>query len=299
MNSIARLKRCVENSPALLEVKYALLKPMHWLHYQIKRDPNERNNVAHGAASVMASPEYPFIPKHPDAGTCRGGHLVMHNGVRVLPTCYIGWQNYCLLRGSKGVHEPEEERIFMDVLATMRPGATMLELGAYWAFYSLWFQQTVPHARSVLVEPVLSHLNYGKKNFRINGRTGTFIHALIGDAEGRLGDECVVSVDGVLRDTGIDALDILHADIQGHERRMLDGARDAIRAGRIRWAFISTHSDALHDDCRRFLLDHGFELVTEARACDIAGPDGVLVVRHASVPDPGIHPIRLRRDVFL
>jgi len=232
MIDAASFKRIVETTPWLLEVKFAFLKPLHWLQYTIKRDPNERSVVVHGARGIISSPEYPFIPKHPDAGTCKGGHLIMHNGVRVLPTCYLGWQNYVMVRDARGVHEPEEERVFMDVLRTLGPGATMVELGAYWAFYSLWFQQAIEGARSVLVEPTLSNLNYGRKNFRINGRKGTFVHAFIGAEEAERNGQRTVTVDSIARESGLDSIDILHADIQGHERTMLDGARELLDAGR-------------------------------------------------------------------
>jgi len=290
------LKRLVETTPFLLELKFAVLKPLHWLQYSIRQNPNEIHTATHGAGGVISSPEYAFIPKHPDAGSCQGGYLVMHNGVRVLPTCYIGWQNYALLRASKGVHEPEEERVFMDVLKTLKPGATMVELGAYWAFYSLWFQQTVPNARSILVEPMLSNLNYGRKNFQINGRQGEFIHALVGDEERRGDGERTVTVDSLVRDYRLDTIDILHADIQGFEDAMLAGGRTALQSGMVKWVFISTHSEQLHEDCRNGLLKYGYVLVAQAQAREINGPDGVLVMRHHTVPDPGISPIRLSPD---
>jgi hypothetical protein len=294
---VSRLKRLIETTPLLLGLKFAFLKPLHWLMYTIKRNPNEIHTATRGAVGIVSSPEYDHIPKHPDAGLCKGGYLVMHNGVRVLPTCYIGWQNYAMLRASKGVHEPEEERVFMNVLTTMKPGATMVELGAYWAFYSLWFQQAVPNARSVLVEPMLSNLNYGRKNFLINSRRGEFVHAFVGAEESS--GECgrTVTVDSLIRDHGITAIDILHADIQGVERRMLMGGRTAFQAGIIKWVFISTHSEQLHNDCRDELSRHGYVMVAEAQASEIDGPDGVLVMRHHTVPDPEISPILLRRCV--
>lgn len=293
MALIQHIKRCVENTPWLLEVKFALLRPMHLVSYLVKQNANEKRIVREAARVVMASPEYPYIRKHPDAGRIIGRLLVMHDGSRVLPTCYLGWANSVMLQGTRGVHEPEEERVFQDVLQTLPAGATMLELGAYWAFYSLWFQGVVPDARSYLVEPELSHINYGKKNFRINKRKGVFTHALVGAKPGIHGDRRVISVDSFLEEHGIEMLDILHADIQGFELDMLRGASKAVEAGRIRWAFISTHSESLHRDCREFLLRRGFAVVADAAQGQIAGPDGVLVMRHETVPDPGIPSIRV------
>lgn len=293
MNMIQRIKHHVETTPWLLELKFAFLRPMHYLSYLLKQDANEKRIVQDAASIVRSSPEYEHIAKHPDAGRIVDGLLVMHDGSRVLPTCYLGWANSVMLQGTAGVHEPEEERVFQDVLRTMKPGATMLELGAYWAFYSLWFQGAVNEARSFLVEPELSHINYGKKNFRINSREGVFTQALVGAEPGFIGDRRVISVDSLMAEHGIEHLDILHADIQGFELDMLRGAAQALDAGRICWAFISTHSESLHRDCREFLLQKRFAVVADAAQGKINGPDGVLVMRHESVADPHIAPLRL------
>lgn len=290
---LRRLRHLVETTPWLLELKFAVLKPLHYLQFHWKRDANERLTATHGAQSIVASPEYELIPKHPQAGSCKGGYLVMHNGVRVLPTCYIGWQNYAMLRKSKGVHEPEEERVFMNVLKTMRPEAVMVEFGAYWAFYSLWFQQAVVNGRSVLVEPILSHLNYGRKNFQINGRTGDFVHAFVGAEPCEEDGFRTVSLDSIATEFELTQIDILHADIQGFERDMISGGQRLFQAGKVKWAFISTHSEQLHADCRHALEGLEYVTVAEARPSEITGPDGVLVMRHKTVPDPEIHPIRL------
>lgn len=126
---MSRLKHLIETMPLIVVLTFAFLKPLHRLLYTIKRNPNEIHTATRIAVGIVSSPEYDHISQHPDAGFCKGGYLVMHNGVRVLPTCYIGWQNYAMLRASKGVHEPEEDRVFMNVLATMKPGATMVERG--------------------------------------------------------------------------------------------------------------------------------------------------------------------------
>ena len=295
MHVMRRIKHCVETTPWLLELKFTLLRPLHFFSYLLKQDANEKRIVRDAARTVTSSSEYAYIARHPDAGRIVDGLLVMHNGTRVLPTCYLGWANSVMLQGTGGVHEPEEERVFQDVLRTMRAGAVMLELGAYWAFYSLWFQSVVPNARSFLVEPELSHLNYGKKNFQINGRQGVFTQALVGAEPGSIDGRTVVSVDSLMRDHAIDVIDILHADIQGFELDMLRGADTALCKNKIRWVFISTHSEELHRECRDHLAKRRFVVVADASQSQIDGPDGVLVMRHETVPDPQIEPLRLAK----
>ena len=57
-----------------------------------------------------------------------------------------------VLHRNRGVHEPGEERMFAEVIRRMPPGALMIELGSYWAFYSTWFGKAVPSARIFCVE---------------------------------------------------------------------------------------------------------------------------------------------------
>ena len=71
----------------------------------------------------------------------------MHNGLRVLYGRYYGsWVNE-IISQLKGVHEPQEERVFYEVLKHIPAGATMVEAGCYWGYYSMWFARQVQDAR--------------------------------------------------------------------------------------------------------------------------------------------------------
>ena len=48
-----------------------------------------------------------------------------------------------MLLENKGVHEPQEEKAFLEVLNYVEKGSTMIELGSYWGFYSLWFNKKI------------------------------------------------------------------------------------------------------------------------------------------------------------
>ena len=63
----------------------------------------------------------------------------MHNGVLVQRGSYYGETATVLLELNRGVHEPQEERIFQEVLPYIPAGGSILELGAYWGFHSIWF----------------------------------------------------------------------------------------------------------------------------------------------------------------
>jgi len=95
----------------------------------------------------------------------------------------------------------------------------MLELGAFWAHYSMWLMQQRPQAEVCVVEPEADNLESGRLNFERHGYSGRFIQAAVGpDA---------FQVDAYLRESGWERLDILHADIQGAEVAMLADAREA------------------------------------------------------------------------
>ncbi len=72
---------------------------------------------------------------------------MMHNGVLVDEGCYYGDWMTEIIRCLRGHHEPQEERVFHDILrrlASSGDDATMVELGSFWAYYSLWFATRMP-----------------------------------------------------------------------------------------------------------------------------------------------------------
>ena len=42
---------------------------------------------------------------------------------------------------------------FHELLRHVPANGTMVELGSFWAYYSIWFQQQIPAARTYLIEP--------------------------------------------------------------------------------------------------------------------------------------------------
>ena len=91
--------------------------------------------------NVMSCGDNQHIPRHPDAGKIVDCRLIMHNGVKIAPLSYYSAPMLKMLMLNRGVHEPQEERIFQDILRGIPEAGCMLELGAYWGFYSLWFNK--------------------------------------------------------------------------------------------------------------------------------------------------------------
>lgn len=224
---------------------------------------------------------------------------VMHNGVRVVADGYHGeWMRH-VIHDLRGHHEPQEEWAFHEILgriASARP--TMLELGGYWAYYSLWFKRRFPRGVNYVAEPDPHNLALGQRNFALNGYEAHFLQAYVGatpapqqafvcesDNATRLVDR--LSVDAFLQDHHLDHLDILHCDTQGGELPMLLGARESLTGGRVRFVVISTHhhtitGDALtHQRCLNLVTEYGGNILVEHTVGESFSGDGLIVVSFA------------------
>lgn len=256
------------------------------------------------------------IPKVEGAGDVfpegEGRVQRMHNGVKVLEGCYHGDWMTEIIRRLRGHHEPQEERVFHELLKHVSPGSTMIELGAFWSYYSLWFHEGVKGARNLMVEPDPKNLEAGQRNFALNGFRGEFVQASLGreprppsdfpcESDGVTRPIAMTSVDQLLRDHGIDRVDLLLADIQGAEVEMLHGAAQGIADGRIRFMVVSTHHHAIsgdpltHQKCLAFLRDHGGHVLAEHSIAESFSGDGLIVVSFAS-EDRDLPTIHLSRN---
>lgn len=239
------------------------------------------------------------IPKVADAGVVRDGTQVMHNGVLVEEDGYQGAWMTEIIRRLRGHHEPQEELAFHAVLerlaATSPASPVVLELGAWWAYYSLWALHRLPAARSFCVEPDPAYLEQGRRNFALNGREATFHHAAVGsgpqppqpflcESDGLQHDVPFEGLGSLLDRFGLDRADLVLVDIQGAETPMLDGARDLLRAGRVRFMVISTHHHRIsgdpltHDRCLMLLRELGAHVIVEHTVAESFTGDGLIVV---------------------
>lgn len=239
------------------------------------------------------------IPKVPGAGQTFDSesgserYQRMHNGIRIVEDCYCGRWMTELIRLLEGHHEPQEERVFHELLQYVPRGGTMLELGSWWAYYSLWFQSRVPDAKLYLVEPDPRRLEDGKRNFALNGARGSFFLGSIGrDSHAPLpfrcedGSEFAIpqySVDDFLTQRGIDRVEILLADIQGAELEMLESASKSMQQGKIRFLVLSTHHHSIshdpltHQRCLKILQQGGAHIMASHSISESYSGDGLIV----------------------
>lgn len=78
---------------------------------------------------VKSCPDNANINRVENAGKVFKGKQYMHNGLKIHLGSYYGPEVSRQLIVNKGVHEPQEEYVFQEVIKRIRKNATMLELG--------------------------------------------------------------------------------------------------------------------------------------------------------------------------
>ncbi|MEA2647277.1 MAG: hypothetical protein QOE92_2360 [Chloroflexota bacterium] len=265
------------------------------------------------------------LPKVAGAGTTRavGGVevQVMHDGTLVQRDAYQGPWMTELIRCLRGHHEPQEELVFARILERLDAAAaprSMIELGSWWAYYSLWFKRRFPDATVVAMEPDPAYLEVGRRNFELNDMPGTFVQGVIGTATGpSLPFRC--ESDGIIRDVPqhslesllelaeVEQVSLVLADIQGAETALLEQAEAPLRSGRVRFLTVSTHhhsisGDALtHQSVLATLRELGAHVIAEHSVGESFTGDGLVAVSFDPADRDLVVPLsraRQRESVF-
>jgi FkbM family methyltransferase len=239
------------------------------------------------------------IPKVPGAGEVTDGVQLMHNGVKVIEGGYYGEWMTEVIRRLRGHHEPQEEVAFHAILErladTAGPAPVMLELGAFWAYYSLWFKHRLPRGQAYLVEPDPAYLDVGRRNFELNGFDATFHQAAVGreqtapapfecESDGQTRPVPNEGLASLLDRFGLPCVDLLFSDVQGFEWPLLDGSRDVLAGGRVRFLVVSTHHHVIsgdpltHQRCLDLLRELGAHVILEHTVAESYSGDGLIVV---------------------
>jgi len=237
------------------------------------------------------------IPKAEGAGTVVNEHglpvQIMHNGIRVLAGGYYGAWIIEIIERLRGHHEPQEEAVFDAILRYISPHAIMLEIGGYWAYYSLWFLRGFAETRrAFVIEPDPDHLDVGQKNASINGYSISFTQGFVGarsepdvffstETAGPL-QLPMIGISDFLATHRIETLDLLHCDSQGAELVALQSCEALLRAGRIKFVILSTHvhfisGDPLtHQRCLHLLRELGGQILAEHDVHESFSGDGLI-----------------------
>jgi FkbM family methyltransferase len=178
----------------------------------------------------------------------------------------------------------------------------MIELGSYWAYYSMWAQAARKRVRSILVEPVDSRMEIGKATLKLNGMNAEFLRAYTGASslpshtvhmEGTsLSGIEWLSLDDIVVGCGVPFARIVHVDVQGAEVDVLRGSKLAIDEKKLGYVFLSTHSRSLHYECLNMLEPH-FVILAEHTRAESYSTDGLIVARPHWFP--GIDPLPISK----
>jgi len=259
-------------------------------------DPNARR-----VALAVSCRDTDALPKVPDGGTIRDGEprvQVMHNGVLVEADGYQGSWMTEIISELRGHHEPQEEVAFAAVierLAATEQAPVVMELGAWWAYYSLWARHRIPGARSFCIEPDPAYLEQGRRNFALNGLDATFHLAAVAqhaspprpflcESDGLEHDVPFESLGSLLARWDLPRIDLLLVDVQGAETPLIDGGRAELRDGRVRFMVVSTHHHVIsgdpltHQRCVMLLQELGAHVIVEHTVAESFTGDGLIVV---------------------
>jgi hypothetical protein len=204
---------------------------------------------------IISDPNNLFIERVEEAGAVSGGVITLHNGTKLHADYYGDFIK--ILNVNYGVHEPSEERAFSKVLRVLRDEPVMVELGSYWAMYSIWFSRVKRNSKAFCIEPDINNLNLGINNFKLNNLQADFTQGII--------TENGINLLNYFNKKNVTYIDILHSDIQGSELYMLYSIRSYLVELKIRYLFISTHSNYVHYSCIEFLSSVGYKILC---SCD-------------------------------
>lgn len=230
---------------------------------------------------VISDPLNLLIDRVPQAGYL-DEHLnvILHNGNKVPSKGkYSYYGNFSdLLIYNRGVHEPIEEYCFQEVLKKINSeNPCMIELGAYWGHYSMWFKKEFPDSRAILVESESANLECGQFNFDLNGYEGEFINQAVCKNQ--------FEIDKFLLKEDIHKLEILHSDIQGHEVEMLKCTSKSLNKKIINYLFISTHSEEIHSEVSEIIESHNYRIeVSSSFETHTTSFDGFILATNSDIP---------------
>jgi hypothetical protein len=142
---------------------------------------------------------------------------------------------------------------------------TMIEIGSFWAWWSLMFRTKYPQGENILVEMAKTQLLCGQKNFELNGHGYIPYHAGIGKESSSqkgvtdLGPE--ISVSQIIEDVNLKSIDVLHIDAQGSESFIIRSISPLLSTGFILNIVVSTHSRDIHNEVLSILSENRYKIV--------------------------------------
>ncbi|MCP1831684.1 FkbM family methyltransferase [Bradyrhizobium sp. USDA 4532] len=263
-------------------------------------DRSRRSPVFDRVAMTISCRDCDVVEKVPNAG-CIELHdgervQIMHNGLMVVAGGYYGAWMADIIAALKGHHEPQEELGFHALLSHCRPGSLFVELGAFWAYYSLWYLKAVPGSEAICVEPDPNNLDVGRKNAALNGFTNRvrFVQGWVGELASSSHEAVAESIGQLVKLPCYDmaaianlvndrVIEILHVDAQGAELGLLRSMSGTNMQTKVRFVVVSTHhasisgSASVHADCMAEIVRQGGTILCQHTIDESYSGDGLII----------------------
>ena len=228
------------------------------------------------------------------------------NGIKVFEHHLIDAQKERY--GIHNVHEAEEEPVFLDVLKKLDRNAVYVNVGAAVGYYPLLVKLNRDDVKIVAYEPLKLHRKYFYENVKLNGfkKSDFKLHSegvyktngVTGFSISHYGSMIAednsaknifqqlaeviankriktITLEKLYKRVGSE-IGLLQMDIQGLELDVIESSEAFIKKHHISRFLIGTHSEEIHQRCKRTLSKCGYVITVDMYNTKLQ-PDGILL----------------------
>lgn len=175
-------------------------------------------------------------------------------------------------------NDEKEENMFEELLNSIKTDKpTMIEIGSFWCFWTMFFQKTFKENNSIIIEPYKPHLEEGLRNLKANNmKSKVYNNSVLVKSIVKVNQKSKEAIKkndpvfakeidliDILSKEKIKHVDILHCDAQGIEYDLLIRIKDIINQGVFSNLLMFTHSQINHDNIKQFAVNNNIKIVKE------------------------------------
>ena len=185
--------------------------------------------------------------------------------------------------GTVNAHIDEFNRFeqIIENIKTEQP--IMIELGCFWALWSIIFRKKFPNGKTIILEGDKNKLDVGISNLNKNNiDILKYYHNTISrdfsdsSFNPKVND---IGLDKIIIENNITHIDLLHADIQGSEIRLIDDIIILLSSRKISNIIIATHSTEIHNTILDKLSSINLELTINDIKYSHKKHDGEIIIK--------------------
>ena len=185
--------------------------------------------------------------------------------------------------GMVNAHNDEFKRFEHIIDNIKKEQPIMIELGCFWALWSIIFRKKFPNGKTIILEGDENKLDVGISNLNKNNiDILKYYHNTISrDFSDSSFNPNVndISLDNIIIENNITHIDLLHADIQGSEIRLIDDILILLSNRKITNIIIATHSTEIHNTILDKLGSLNLELTINDIEYSHKKHDGEIIIK--------------------